>query len=334
MVKVSFRYLLTNSLLLFFVISCKNKDSEVHSTLNYVQLETPSFFPELIQNPDNLLTEEGIELGRKLYNDPILSNNGMSCSSCHLQSSSFSLESVNSLAHINLGWHSSFLWNGKIEGTLEDVMLFEVEDFFGTNITLIQNDSYYKTAFKQVFKTDLITQKEIAYALAQFVRTMISSYSKLDKYLRHEVMLTEEEFIGLDIFMTEKGDCFHCHPLGLFTDNLFHNTGLDSEFEGVNQGRFTITGTTTDLGKFKTPTLRNVALTPPYMHDGRFETLDEVIEFYNSNVHASEYTDPIMTKPGKEFGLQLTTYEKECLKAFLRSLTDNDYIQNPKFAKP
>ncbi|MBL0309772.1 MAG: c-type cytochrome [Bacteroidetes bacterium] len=147
-------------------------------------------------------------------------------------------------------------------------------------------------------------------------------------------MLNDDELRGLYIFNTEKGDCFHCHSLGLFTDGQFHNIGIDSVFSGVNLGRYNVTGEDGDIGKFKTPSLKNIALTGPYMHDGRFKTLEEVIEFYNSQVRKSPSLDPIMSKPSFKYGLQLTQQDKNDLLAFLKALTDSAFIHNPALAAP
>lgn len=322
-------------LVLFFTYSCKKNSSiEPVKTLHFITLEVPNNFPQMILNPENPLSEEGVELGRKLYYDPILSNTGKSCSSCHFQNSSFSELSSNSLAHINLAWHQSFLWNGSVQGTLEDAMLFEIEVFFATNLNNLQQHPDYPAKFKAVFGTSSISSKEVAFALAQFLRTMISSNSRFDKYLRGELMLTSAEMNGLDIFLTERGDCFHCHSIGLLTDNNFHNTGLDDTYNSMNWGRYGVTSNVTDMGKFKTPTLRNIELTMPYMHDGRFSTLEQVVEFYNSGVHVSQYVDPIMTKPGKEFGLQLSVQDKLDLVSFLKAFTDTSFINNPAFSHP
>ena len=163
---------------------------------------------------------------------------------------------------------------------------------------------------------------------------MKSSNSKFDRYQRQEEQLSNSELNGMTIFFTEKGDCFHCHGIPLMTNNEFHNIGLDSIFVGNNVGRNYITGSPYDLGKFKTPTLRNVELTSPYMHDGRFTTLEEVVEHYNSDVKRSATVDPIMTKPGKEYGLQLTTQEKQDLVAFLKTLTDWEFVNDTSLASP
>jgi cytochrome c peroxidase len=138
---------------------------------------------------------------------------------------------------------------------------------------------------------------------------------------------------GYLLFNTERGDCFHCHSTPLFTDNTFRNIGLDSVFTTVNSGRYKITHDPQDKGKFKVPTLRNIELSAPYMHDGRFKTLEEVVEHYNSGVKLSETIDPIMTKAGKEYGLKLTVQEKTDLVNFLKTFTDYTFISNKAFSK-
>ena len=165
-------------------------------------------------------------------------------------------------------------------------------------------------------------------AIAQFERTLISVNSKFDKYLKGEVQLTHEELNGYAIFNSERGDCFHCHGTQMFMDNLFHNNGLDTEpFSDLGLAK--VTGLTSDNGKFKTPTLRNIEFSAPYMHDGRFSTLEEVIEHYNSGGEHSLTIDPLMLKFG--VGLQLTNQQEQDLIAFLKTLSDPDFITNPDF---
>ncbi len=317
------------------LFGCK-KDEKViiPSGLTLYILNYPSYFPTPPISSDNSLTIEGVALGRRLYYDPILSNNGNSCSSCHNQNESFSAFSVNSLAHVNLGWSSNFLWNGKISGRMEDIMKFEVEEFFQSDISKLNNSTFYKDEFYKVFKVETITSKEVYYALAQFFNSMISVDSKYDKFLQHKYWLNPSEMNGFNIFNSEKGDCFHCHSLVLLTDNKFHNNGLDSTFNSLNSGRYLVTNNPFDIGLYKTPTLRNIELTPPYMHDGRYVTLEEVVEHYNSKVKMSSTLDPIMTKPGKINGLLLTSQNKIDLVAFLKTLTDTAFINNPKFSAP
>ena len=326
------------SLALVIIYGCKKSNPAAGSVepeaLTPYNLVYPNYFPPLAIPNDNPLTVEGIKLGNKLYYDSILSNSGISCSSCHNAAESFSSYSVNSLAHVNLGWNNYFLWNGKISGSIEDIMKFEVEVFFNTNVSKLNNSAYYRDEFKKVYDVDVITSKDVAYALSQFFRVMVSANSLCDKFFQHTASLSASEMNGFILFTTEKGDCFHCHSLGLFTDSKFHNIGLDSVFTGVGMGRYNVTGNTADLGLFKTPTLRNIELTPPYMHDGRYLTLTEVVEHYNSKVKLSPTLDPIMTKPSKEFGLGLTPTQVADLVAFLKTLTDTTFTKNPLLAKP
>lgn len=326
-------------LLLFLFSNCKKKNTndiitDTNTELTPYVIKYPYYFPTLSIPLNNQPTEEGISLGRNLYYDTTLSNNGMSCSSCHNSAESFTSYNSNSLAHINLAWSNYFLWNGKISGDLEDIMLFEVNDFFQTNISKINNSSYYRGEFKKVYNVDVITSQDIANALAQFFRVMVSSNSLCDQFFQHTANLNNSQMNGFIIFTTEKGDCFHCHSLGLFTDGKFHNNGIDSIFTGINLGRYNITLNSSDVGLFKTPTLRNIELTAPYMHDGRYQTLEEVVEHYNSGVKHSATLDPIMTKPSKLYGLGLTLMEKQDLVAFLKTLTDTSFTNNKLLQKP
>lgn len=335
----SLRTISNFAIVLILVFSCKKSKTEeplpAPAALTPYTVNYPSYFPAMVIPADNPLTVEGINLGRYLYYDSILSNNGRSCSSCHNPAESFSAFIPNSLPHINLGWNSNFLWNGKISGNVEDIMRFEVEVFFNTNISKLNNSAFYKEQFKKVYNVETISSQNVAYALSQFFRVMVSANSLCDKFFQHtQDFNNNSELNGFILFTTEKGDCFHCHSVGLFTDNRFHNIGLDSIYSGDGRGRYNITGNPADMGLFKTPTLRNIALTPPYMHDGRFLTLEDVVEHYNSGVKHSSTLDPIMTKPAKLFGLGLTTSEKQDLVAFLKTLTDTTFTTNPLLQKP
>jgi cytochrome c peroxidase len=328
-------------LMLLLFISCRKNDvaiippdSILPNNLTPYSVTYPDYFPLLNIPDDNKLTEEGIQLGRRLYYDTILSNNGKSCSSCHNSKEGFSTFTSNSLPHINLGWNSTFLWDGQINGNLEDIMQFEVDVFFNTSMSKLNNSTFYKNEFKKVYNVETISSKNVAYALSQFFRILVSSNSLCDKYLQHKVMFTTSQLHGLVIFTTEKGDCFHCHSLGLFTDNKFRNNGIDSIFTGLDLGRYNVTSNTNDIGLFKTPTLRNIELTAPYMHDGRYNTLAEVVEHYNTGVKHSLTLDPIMTKPSKIYGLGLTPLEKLDLIAFLKTLTDTTFTNNPILQSP
>lgn len=295
-------------------------------------IEYPSNFPDMIIPENNKPTVERIALGRKLYYDKILSKDQTkSCSSCHIQSSSFSTSNPNSLAHINLGWSKYFLWNGAYQDQLENVMLFEVKDFLETDMQLLNNSALYKAEFKKAYGINTITEEDVARALAQFFRTLNSYNSKYDKWLRGEVAFTPKEMDGYDIFNTERGDCFHCHGTVLMHDNSFGNNGLDND---PDPGLYIVTGDMNDYGKFKTPTLRNIELTAPYMHDGRFQTLEEVIEFYSTGVQQdSPNLSPLM-KYAHQGGVQIPPQDVENLVAFLKTFTDHDFINNPELSNP
>jgi len=321
-------------------VHINNGSCEYITTTPY-HIITPYGFPDMIIPEDNPMTVEGVELGRKLFNDPILSaNNTLACINCHMPESSFSdpnqfstgidgfLGNRNSSALINLGWSSSFNWDGS-STTLEEQAFepitnsLEMHNSWNNVENTLNQDEEYLLLFKQAFNIDYIDSTHVVMAIAQFERTLISNNSKFDKYSRGEEVFTKSELNGFAIFNSEKGDCFHCHGTSLFTDNLFHNNGLDVEpFLDLGLGK--ITENTSDNGKFKTPTLRNIEVSAPYMHDGRFATLEKVIEHYDSGGHFSSTVDPLMKKLG--VGLNLTNQEKSDLIAFLKTLTDYDYI--------
>lgn len=300
------------------------------------------------------MTVEGVALGRMLYYDPILSSNGLTCSSCHIASKSFSTPLFMSSSgnmksvppHINLAWNPDYNWNGS-EPKLDHLCLGDFgPEFFNTDmnelVRRIKKHSVYPQMFNNAFGIHNIStishddlKQKIVYAISQFMRSMVSADSKFDRYLRNEITLTQSELSGYIIFMTEKGDCFHCHGAPLFTSNDFRNNGLECFPQGDNRGRFLVTDNIHDRGKFSVPTLRNVELTAPYMRDGRFQTLEEVVEFYNSGVcSSSPNIDPNMTKPAKLYGLQLLPQEKTNLVDFLKTLTDTIYISNPEYNRP
>ena len=337
------------SLSVFTYISCqKGPDStttpptttpDSSYTLTPYELQTPARFPQCYIPDDNKPYAEKIQLGKMLYYDPQLSNDGRACGTCHNQKYGFTIpDNVNGmpvLPHVNLAWYNNFMWDGSKKGTLEEIMLFETKDFFQTDLNKINNIQTYKTLFKKYFKVDQITHKEIAYALAQFVRTQISKDTKYEKYINGQVSLTTDEQAGMQIFFTEKGDCFHCHVNLITTDNLFHNTGIDSLYsKEADKGYYNVTQNVNDLGKFRTPNLRNVALRSHFMHDGRYTSLLEVINFYDHGVRKVSNLDPIMTKPGKENGLKLTEMEKQQLIAFLKTFTDSTFLTNPDLKSP
>ncbi|MCC5918066.1 MAG: cytochrome-c peroxidase [Cryomorphaceae bacterium] len=324
--------------------SCKNeRETENHEKdeLTYIQPPAPPGFDNMMVPPDNPLSKEGIALGRKLYYDNRLSKNGplegASCSSCHIQENGFGIGlpvgNMPPIPHINLAWSQHFLWNGEEPGPLENVMRFEVEDFFKTDLDYINTLSEYIDAFKKVYGVNEIDYEHLAKALSQFFRMLNSYNSPFDKWKNHGGSLTTLELHGQALFFSEDGDCFHCHGGPLFTDGIFHNTGLDA-VSNPGSGRESYTGHSYDRGVFKTPTLRNVALRSPYMHDGRFSSLREVIEFYNSGVHDNPNLSPILSKTGGPQRLNLSEYDKNALEAFLLTLTDEEFVTDPNLGPP
>ncbi len=347
--------IISSLIVLSVLAACTKHSTTLASYQNTATtLSVPKKFPTPVIPSDNPLTVEGIILGRYLYYDNILSTNGRSCSSCHMPENSFSLpifitskgEHVSVPAHVNLAWDPDYTWNGSVT-KMDIVGLADFGPaFFNTNMSELTSKlkahPKYPSLFKQAYDIDDIgklspdeLQLKIVYAISQFLRTLISSDSKFDKWMRHETMFTDEEMLGYEIFFSEKGDCFHCHDYPLMTSNTFNNTGLDSIHSGQNLGRYLVTGAESDKGKFSAPTLRNIAYTAPYMHDGRFKTLEEVIDFYNSGVHwTSPNIDPIMTKSFKKYGLSLSPVQKSNLLQFLKTLSDTTFLNNKAFKKP
>lgn len=313
----------------------------------YVNLDIPRNFPFPEIPLDNPQTKEGILLGKKLFFDPILSaNNTISCADCHFQENAFSdpskfslgvggvVGNKNASAIINAAWNTSNFWDGRTI-TLEEQALQPVTSplelhspSWDVVSQKLMNNKHYQELFKKAFNIEIIDSLYVVKAIAQFERTLISAESKFDKFLNYQASLTPSELRGKEIFNTEKGDCFHCHSYPLFTSNEFHNNGLDPE-NLMDQGRFNVTKDVNDIGKFKSPTLRNVELTAPYMHDGRFATLEEVIDHYNFGGHNSSTIDPLMKKVN--IGLGLNNQDKEDLINYLKTLTDTAFINNPNF---
>lgn len=330
---------------------------------------TPYVFPSIRNfrtipiNTNNPVTMEGVELGKKLFFDPILSkDSSLSCSGCHIQSNSFSDSRIRSIgidglpgrrqamALINLAWQKErFFWDGRATG-LQAQALFPIQDTLEMHFTLpeaeqrLQQHPEYVEMFRKAFGTKTIKAELIGKALEQYEKTLISYNSKFDKFLRSELDLSPSEYNGMEIFKTEKGDCFHCHSttaveVFISPDRTFANNGLDSvasEYHFSDFGLGEFTQNLNDYGRFKIPTLRNLAFTAPYMHDGRFSTLDEVIDFYNNGPKGSPTLEPIMREEANKrlelyghWGLNLTPQEKADLKAFLLTLTDSSFIQNP-----
>ena len=350
------KFLIRNILFITYIIlsltGCQKK-TIVHSSYQPTSLviNIPNNFPPITHPEDNPLTEEGVELGRHLFWENKLSgNNSMSCASCHLPQNAFSDPKKvsigihgdsgkrNAMVLQNLAWSESFFWDGR-SLTLEEQILIpvldstEMDETWSNFLSEIEFDNNYRNLFYEAFGTLSPDSTHAAKALAQFVRTMVSTNSKYDRYLRQEEALTQDETAGLASFNDlNGGDCFHCHGGILGTDNSFKNNGLD-EFP-IDSGRGLFTGISSDNFKFKVPSIRNIEYSAPYMHDGRFNTLDQVINFYSIGVHPnSPNIDPLI-EFASQGGVQLNPQERNELKAFLLTFSDPDFINNPNFSNP
>lgn len=240
--------------------------------------------------------------------------------------------------NINEWFRNKFNWEGS-QYSLDTLAMGDFEpSIFNTDSTLLfkklKEHPIYPTLFKQAFGIENIDalsyhelKKTIAQSIAQYLRSRISANSKFDKFNRKEVLLNQMEYEGYMIFFSEKGDCFHCHSDPLFSDQEYHNNGVSAQYFGFDQGRYAITGKQEDMGKFISPTLRNIELTAPYMHNGRFSTLEEVVEHYNHGVANNVSVDHLLTKINGTKNLYLTPIQKLQLVAFLKTLTDLDYIK-------
>jgi cytochrome c peroxidase len=295
---------------------------------------------------DNPLLSERVALGEKLFHESALSKNGtVSCASCHDAGSAYADrrgrsvgvhgESVarNAMPLENLAWKPSFFWDGRAP-SLRAQALMPIQDAIEMGETLdhvtekLSKSSEYPALFGAAFNNNEITPEKIGLALENYLLTLTSYQSKFDKAMRGAAKLNSDEQRGFELFMTESeprtgqrgADCFHCHGGPLFSDHQFHNNGLAPDER--DPGRYRVTHAESDRNKFVTPSLRNVARTAPYMHDGRFGTLEEVMAHYNSGIHRSDNLDPNLAKhPGN--GLQLSETDLKALVAFLKTLSDD-----------
>lgn len=355
----SMSHLLLLVLLVLSVCLFSCKKQTVFEPTPYT-LNIPLHFPTRLNIPaDNPLTVEGVALGRKLFYDGHLCGylgndeaSMMSCATCHQPAHGFDIGTDNPrfpggqpigmsgqpthhvpLPLVNLVFNSNgYLWNGAASN-IESIVLATLTDPAEMNATYgmveaaIAANEEYPPMFAAAFGSSDVTVERIAAAIAQYVRTLVSANSKFDRYTRGEVQLTPQELNGYILFTTEEGaDCFHCHGSDgspLFTTNLFYNNALDAQFTD-NADRFAVTGNAMDHGAYKAPTLRNIAVSAPYMRDGRFKTLDEVLEFYNSGLVNTPYVSPLMHHLN-EGGTMLTPSQIADLKAFLETLTDEEF---------
>ncbi|MBD3889959.1 cytochrome-c peroxidase [Olleya marilimosa] len=334
------------------LFACSNSTE----TANYVpiplQLELPTNFPEIAYNLDNNpITDAGFELGKRLFYEGKLSSNGaIACAFCHEQAFAFTHHGHN-LSHgvnggiglrnaqpiQNLAYQTSFMWDGAashldLQPILPITSELEMGETLSNVIVKLQQDSYYQAQFAKAFDGGEVNTENMLKALSQFMLMMISSNSKYDKYVRQEdnVTLTALELDGLNTFQNK---CSSCHASDLFTDQTFRNNGLPINPQLNDKGRFNILENPNDLYKFKVPSLRNVEVSYPYMHDGRFSTLEVVLDFYDSGIVDNGNVDPSLQKADGTYGISLSAYEKESVIAFLKTLTDNQFLEDERFAE-
>jgi cytochrome c peroxidase len=343
----------TNYLLLLILPllwSCSNDQDDTYQNIP-LEFKVPSNFPplayDLVNNPP---TQKGFELGKKLFYEGRLASDGIvSCGFCHIQEDAFTHHG-HSLSHgvndaigtrntpsiQNLGFQTSFMYDGATTHLdLQPIIPFtspiEMNGDFSKAIAMMKSDAEYQKLFRLAFTDGQINSENMLKALGQFMVMVTSSNSRFDKYRRNETggTLTQQELDGYAVFNQK---CATCHATDLFTDNSFRNNGLPVNPLINDVGRFRVTQLAQDLHKFKVPSLRNVEKTAPYMHDGRFLTLEGVLEHYNSGVGNSTNLDPILNTNGR-LGIALTPTEKTQLIAFLKTLTDTQYLTDKRFSE-
>ncbi|MFM1971943.1 MAG: hypothetical protein RL185_625 [Bacteroidota bacterium] len=335
------------SILLLFIslltIACTKEIAQV-----FEGFKKPSNFPDPVYKfENNQVTKAGFELGRKLFFDPILSaDNTISCGSCHIPTSAFTqhghsvshgindlLGTRNSPPIMNLAWSNAFMWDGGIvDLDLQPIAPLtshvEMGETMTNVLTKLKNNANYTSQFKAAFGSEEITNIKMLKALSQYMLMCVSAESKYDSVLRKQQVFTKEENEGYIIFQNK---CNSCHQAPLFTDNRFRNNGLQPS-QLNDPGRMLITLLNTDKYQFKVPSLRNLAYTAPYMHDGRFLNLDAVLAHYSQGVVSTENLDPLLVN-GNKLGIELTENEKSKLLLFLNTLNDKKFITNQMLAE-
>lgn len=345
--------------------ACKKESGESTFQPTAYKFPNPSNFRQPEIDPANPLSNEGVKLGHHLFFERQLSRDGsLSCAGCHRPENAFSdprrfsigvdgtPSARQAMSLLNLAWSDQFFWDGRSPSLRAQALLpvpdpTEMHLPWDQAIARLNSIEKYPEMFEKAFGTKTITKELAAKALEQYQKALVSYNSPFDQYIRGEGALSPGAMRGMQMFNNEKADCFHCHStpeLFVHPAQIFSNNGLDlvdnpDGFPDKGLGGFT--GNPADNGRFKVPSLRNLTMTAPYMHDGRFRTLDEVIEFYNQGPQISPSLDPIMIAEANRrvlqfgrWGLGLTEQDKADLKAFLVALTDSTILSNPLFLPP
>ena len=324
--------------------SCK-KHEILHTTTSLQQVIPAGFPPPAYKFEDIPLTEEGFQLGRRLFYDGRLSrDSAFPCASCHQQIAvfgtyehdrshgyNFSHTLRNAPPLFNLAWQKELHWDGRFKSLYAEASQpilthNEMAENFFTIIFRLGSDTQYRRMFKDAFGNSVITEDKILKVLAQFTGYITSSGSKYDLYKRGDATYTASELSGYQLYQSK---CATCHPEPMFTDYSYRNIGLPVDPLLNDYGRIRVTGKGEDSLKFKVPSLRNVNLTANYMHDGRFNTLLQVLNHYASGIQSSSTLDPLLINK-----IPLTITEKNDLISFLKTLSDSAILQNPRFSKP
>ena len=353
--------LLVSSLVIF---GCDPEEMEQGDLMNITYqpesytFDLPAHFPKMEIPTNNPMTNQGILLGRHLFYDPILSaDSTMSCASCHLPELNFTdgkafskgIDGLNgtrsSMSLINIGFvQAGLFWDGRAK-TLEDQALFPVEDPIELHntwpnvINILKRHVVYPKMFREAFGINdrsEITKELAAKAIAQFERTLVSKDSKFDRIQAGKESYSDLELLGYGLFFDDDPDlpdteCGHCHNIPMTSSDDFFNNGLSEaatldDFKDLGRGK--ITGSKSDNGKFRAPTLRNIKYSAPYMHDGRFTTIDDVIAHYKSGAKSSPTKDPLLHK------LDIEDHHIQALKAFIDTFTDTLFYKNPEYKNP
>lgn len=332
------------------LLSCSNNGDDQYQNLP-IEFKAPSNFPPVNYDfANNPLTEKGFELGKKLFYDGRLSSDGIvSCGFCHIQEDAFThhghtfshgvgdaIGTRNAPPIQNMVFQTTYMWDGATTHLdLQPIIPFtseiEMHGNFTDAIAMMKADATYVNLFKQAFSNGEINSENMLKAIAQFQIMLVSSNSRFDKFRRNEVggNLTNDELQGYALF-NEK--CASCHATDIFTDNSYRNNGLPINPAINDIGRYRVTELEADKYKFKVPSLRNIEKTAPYMHDGRFYTLEAVLNHYSSGVVNTQNLDSSLNTSGI-LGIPLSVTEKQQIIAFLKTLTDNDFLTNSKFAE-
>ncbi|MCJ7934379.1 MAG: cytochrome-c peroxidase [Chryseobacterium sp.] len=334
------------------VLTCVSCSDEVIQPLEKDEaytLQFPSYFPEMTFDQSvNLVTKNGVELGRKLFYEGRLSrNNTISCGFCHIQENAFThhghtvSHGVDDRTGIrnappiqNMAFLKRYMWDGVIHNLNEQPIIpmtdvNEMDSSMPEAISKIKDDPKYKKLFSAAYGDETVTGERILKALSQFMASMISADSKYDRFRQGKESFTSEESQGMALFNQK---CASCHSGELFTDESFRNTGMYYNTQFKDAGRYRVTLDQNDWMKFRVPGLRNVEYTAPYMHDGRFYTLEAVLNFYTDRVEDNPNLDPQL-KQNNHIGIVMNSKEKQLIIAFLKTLSDKSFISNPKFAE-